>query len=306
MVKTMLELAKKMPRSVGFILLTALCLIRFGFSFLPLGKLPTEDIQQAIHALGGIPPEQRNSTWILVWPPHYSHLAEQLPKDLMASDALPQEQSQARRYSHITMLAPRNTPTPVELRETTEVALQEVGELSIRSFVFPESKRLLFDLRSEISKTQIQMETPEQKLLCITPRPDGGFMCPGRPEWNYLGPTQLMVNGQPWPCVWAHPISGEQLTINLGAQRLGDTIEIESALSDDAVNTPQGAAVDVRIEIDGQPAGNLTHANQTGVRVLKISTTANKLSTVKLYVTTNNDARRHFGLNLRLTTGITR
>ena len=78
-------------------------------------------------------------------------------------------------------------------------------------------------------------------------RPEGGFLCPGRADWNYVGPHTLRAGGKPWPCVWAHPATGQDLVIDLGEQLLGENLVLEAALAYSAAQG--GASVELEVSV---------------------------------------------------------
>jgi hypothetical protein len=94
--------------------------------------------------------------------------------------------------------------------------------------------------------------------------------------------------------------------LDLGRRPLGDVVQVRGALSDGAALTPGGAPVDVRLEIHGDDPRNqitrtLRRSNASGVAELSIDLPVpGDTGTVVAVISTSRDARRHFGVELRI------
>ena len=273
-------------------------LVRLGCSSwpeMPLAERP--GFAAAVELLRAV---QGPDSFIVVWPPAVGRSARALPADLLAADAVPLEPESARQYTRILVVGLAGFPTPPELRAATPEPRRKLGDLEIGVFTFPSQDRLLFDLKNGIAEAKVSVRGPQANVECTVARPDRGWDCPGQPPWNNVSPTTLKVASGDWPCVWAHPFGGHDLTIDLGERVLGDRLELEAALTDDAAQTPNGASVSLRLEVDGVGVRSLTRTNSPGILRDTLATPRGRKAGVRLIVSTPSDGRRHFGVNLRI------
>jgi hypothetical protein len=273
-------------------------LTRLGCSLWP--ETPLEARPGFASAVALLRSLQGRDSLVVVWPPSLSRAARVLPKDLLATDAVPLEPADARQYLRILVLGPKDFPTPPELAGAVAEPRRELDAIEVGVFTFPSQDRLLFDLRSGIGEATVSVRGPQTNVACTTPRADHGWDCPGQPPWNNISPTSLKVARTDWPCVWAHPVGDHEVVIDLGERVLGDRIEVEAALTDDAALTPNGSPISLRLEVDGVGAESLLRTNNSGVLRDTMPTPRGRKAGVRLVVSTTNDGRRHFGVNLRL------
>ena len=137
----------------------------------------------------------------------------------------------------------------------------------------------------------------ERRRACDRARPEGGFECPGEPEWLYAAPRELRIEGRKRTCVWAHPTTGGTIVLNvpgLSAERpgVGLSLRLGAGLADDAVRlTPDGAAVMTEIVQGDRTLGRLTVANRIGWFTHTVALAPGQA--VELRITTARDGRRH-------------
>ena len=230
---------------------------------------------------------QGSDSLIVIWPPSQSDALHALPTDLVATDAVPLETEDLRQYLRITVLGPTGFDAPPELRGASAEPRQRFEDVEVGSFVYPSQDRILFDLRTSIAEAKVGVHGPQANVECSTKRADQGWDCPGQPPWNNVSPTTLKVDGHDWPCVWAHPFGGHELVIDIGERLLGDRVELEAALSDDAVSTQNGSSV-------------ITRSNGPGILRDGLATPRGRRARVQLIITAGSDGRRHLGVSLRL------
>lgn len=244
--------------------------------------------------------------WILVWPPWAYPTLQHLPATPPAADAVPIEAPGRRKLRHIAMLSPPGASRPPELREAVLQSTRAFPGVEVHLFSYPQSATLLFDLYTDLPQASVQLRGPRDSLLCDRPRPQGGVQCPGQPSWNHVAPTTLRVEGRDWPAVWAHPVQGKDLLIDLGDQPLGHRIELRAALHDAATTLPGGAPVSILLAVEGRHRRNhltrtLQRDNRGGVAALDLALPVpGDQGRVTLRIRTTRDARRHLGINLRI------
>jgi hypothetical protein len=92
----------------------------------------------------------------------------------------------------------------------------------------------------------------------------GRWTFPGRPVWNYVGPTVQRVVGRPMKCIWAHPVGDLILRIDVDVPRPGEAVLV-TALDDGAVR-PLLAPVRLSVSAagEGRDAIHLTSPNAPG------------------------------------------
>jgi hypothetical protein len=240
-----------------------------------------------------------SDSFVVVWPPEQAAALAELPPSLRAADAVPVESPQRRRYLSIFVIGPVGFDSPPELAGARP-SRERFDEVEVGTFVFATGDRVVFDLRSELEQAAVQFRSQSEALRCDRRRPDGGWSCPGRPDWNHVAPTTITVSGSDWPCVWAHPATGHDLVIDLGPRALADRVELEAAMRDDAVAGPYGASVNIRLEVDGAGSRRLAVPNRRGIVSTTVRTKPGRVAGVRAIITTPNDGRRHLGINLRL------
>jgi hypothetical protein len=159
----------------------------------------------------------------------------------------------------------------------------------------------LFSLRTGFSSSTMRVERQERVTRCDAPRTDGGFGCPGEPEWLYIQAKSQVVDGQDTPCTWAHPTNGGTIVFEipaLPAPRAGRrlVVSLSGALSDDAVrNTGDGANVRTDVVQSGQTKGTVVVPNRIGWQ--RGSFNVEPGLPIELRVTTPRDGRRHHCVN---------
>jgi hypothetical protein len=182
-----------------------------------------------------------------------------------------------------------------------EARVVEVGEgVVLRVFEPPGGQpQTLYDLVADVSRTEMRVERPRGTITsrCTAPRAEGGRACPGEPDWLYLAPRQLVIEGKNVTCVWAHPTTGGDLvhTIPAPSEPLAGhqlVLELESGMTDEAVRTtPDGATVRTDVEQGGRIKGALTLVNRVGWARTQVPVDAGR--PIELRVSTPRDGRRH-------------
>jgi hypothetical protein len=165
---------------------------------------------------------------------------------------------------------------------------------------------LRFDLATAIDRAEMTVERPAGTLVarCNAKRTEGGFQCPGQPEWLYLAPRVLGIEGKNTTCVWAHPTNGGVIAIEMPGQAPAASghklmLSLAAALTDDAATgTPDGAPVRTEIVQDGAIKGAVEVPNRVGWMRSSVEIAPDR--PVQLRVTTPRDGRRHHCLNAQI------
>ncbi len=225
---------------------------------------------------------------------------------MVASPALPSPELRASR--RVLLLDVLDAPMGGFGRPSHEAVIESAGRgLALRVYE-PEGGAAVthFDLVTDLGRARMRVERPAgtPRSSCTTPRAEGGFSCPGEPEWLYLARRELRIGGRNTPCAWAHPTTGGAIVIELPAAPTpppGRRLElvVRGGLVDEAVTgTPDGAAVDTELRQSGRRLSVLTTPNALGWVERRQPIEGGR--PVELSVTTVRDGRRHFCLDARI------
>lgn len=162
------------------------------------------------------------------------------------------------------------------------------------------------DLAIDLGPKTMRVERPRKKTVsrCRTPRPEGGYACPGQAEWIYAARRTLRIDGRDRECVWAHPINNGAVVLTVPALEEAPAgreliLEVQGGLTDDAVRqTPSGAGVTTAVVQSGRTLGKLSVPNRIGWRTFSASIRAG--ASVDLVTTTPRDGRRHYCVSARV------
>jgi hypothetical protein len=163
----------------------------------------------------------------------------------------------------------------------------------------------MFDLYESITERTMRVERGGRVTSrCTQRRAEGGYQCPGEPEWLYAAQRSFRVGGGESPCVWAHPTTGGAIVFEIpaqGAPPAGRRLElvVSAGLADDAVTgTPDGASVTTEIVQGGQQKGRVVVPNRIGWFEAKVEIAPD--APIELRITTPRDGRRHHCINAKV------
>lgn len=160
---------------------------------------------------------------------------------------------------------------------------------------------ILFDL-GQLSSVDVSISHGSISF-CNKPRPGGGWDCPGHPEWMYVAPRRLQIEGQTELCVWAHPPKAGTLNLDLppvGTSSVGSftKLTVRSALDDGAVKTVAGATVVTSVVQGGLHLGRLVRSNHRGW--VEQTYAIDPTQTIRLSVSAESDGARHHCLSAQV------
>jgi hypothetical protein len=186
--------------------------------------------------------------------------------------------------------------------------VEEIGDgVEIRIYApVGSAQGLRFDLATAVDRAEMTVERPSGTVVarCDAKRAEGGLACPGQPEWLYLAPRVLTIEGKNATCVWAHPTNGGVIGIEIPGQAPAGPghklmLSLAGALTDDAAaGTPDGAPVRTEILQDGAIKGAIEVPNRIGWVRANVEIAPDR--SVQLRVTTPRDGRRHHCLNAQI------
>ncbi|MCK6546040.1 hypothetical protein L6R52_09235 [Myxococcota bacterium] len=161
-----------------------------------------------------------------------------------------------------------------------------------------------WSLRDALSPSSMRIERPigNVEVRCTGARSEGGYSCPGAPEWLYAQARSLRIGGEDTPCVWAHPTTADGAVVfEVPAQAAPPAgrrlvLAVSAGMTDDAVNqTPDGAAVTTAVVQGGREVGRVVAPNRVGWHKAEVSIDPGQV--IELRVTAPRDGRRHHCLN---------
>jgi hypothetical protein len=157
------------------------------------------------------------------------------------------------------------------------------------------------DLGARIALAQVHVERPDGTVVSC--RFDGAkdrHLCPGLPDWMWVGPDSLLVSGSPTRCVWSHPLSGGKVVVRFDDVTLKDEVRFAHALSDTAAAVSKGAPVTAALRLDDEPLGRAVRDNAPGMKeeVWRVPSPGRSTS-LTLELTTPSDGARHYCWTLR-------
>lgn len=211
----------------------------------------------------------------------------------------------ARRAPVLWVVDVQDEPLRLEGLEAERVVLP--GPLVLRKVERPgaHGPPTPFDLVRDLSSGMMRVESAPGRVVatCDVPRPGGGFSCPGVPGWVHAARVRQTVNGEGRDCVWAHPISGRLLVVELPAMAVpeGKALELTygAALSDSAVRqAPNGAAIEHAIRQGGRTRSRLRVPNQPGwfERTVRLEPDL----PIQWSISTREDGARHQCIDARM------
>jgi len=151
--------------------------------------------------------------------------------------------------------------------------LEEVGQVMVeppwaaRRMGVARAGRDVFGLleRAEVSVLDTATGT---RRSCSTWQ-TGQWFCGPNP-WNFVGPNELVIDGERRRCLWLHPHEQGSLEVRFMGLKAGWRFVGRLALSDEAAATPGGSPVEVKVEVDGAVAVRHRQPNVRGWRELNV------------------------------------
>ncbi|MGF1511020.1 MAG: hypothetical protein ACFB9M_16115 [Myxococcota bacterium] len=152
-----------------------------------------------------------------------------------------------------------------------------------------------FDILRDLEPGMVRIEalSGAVRATCDVVREPSGFSCPGEKPWVYAAVETVIIDGSPRACLWAHPISGAVLVVELPPfPGPGDwRLKLGGGLSDRAVQMSAGAPVTTTVRQGRETLGTLTVPNRRGWRETELAISPNR--TTELRVRTRFDGMRH-------------
>lgn len=291
---------RRAPRS-SQVALAALVLGLLVSAIHPL--LPRDGIegtQPFVDALRAKAQELRAGDVVLVHPPWRHDVLDAidaagiLPKGARATVALALPHGQAP--GRVLVLTDPGAPPLPKARQRQLGTTERIGGVSVGWLTSGTEGDAGADLGAQIANARVHVEKADGKrVTCTWDDARDRHVCRGLESWMYVGPTSLLVGGDPARCVWSHPITGGKVVIRFPGVRLGDELTFAHALADSAASSSQGAPVTAALFLDGKRLGSVTRSNRTGWsrKTFKLPE-GERPDELRIEITTPNDGARHY------------
>lgn len=135
-------------------------------------------------------------------------------------------------------------------------------------------------------RAQVRVRSKDGSTPC---RRSGDRHICGEEGWQWVGPTQVRVNGRDRHCIWAHPQDGRTLEIEYRGV-LGGPWILRAALADRAIGTGNPVEVSVRL---GTKRFQHVHPDRRGFTTLKLPRVDEPTNLV-VGIRADDVGRRHF------------
>ncbi len=201
------------------------------------------------------------------------------------------------------------TEAPMALGGMGARAVQTSGSVTVRRAEpvgQPEDPGPLFDLFRDLAPGLLLVERPRGSVTsrCDVPRAAGGYACPGQAEWIYAAQHRQSIGGQERSCVWAHPTTkAGAIVYELPAPPEPPSgrlqLTIGGGLSDQAVQTPDGAPVRTEVRQGGARLGSVSVPNRRGWVEKTFEVAPGE--PIRLVITAERDGARHHCINAQVT-----
>ena len=145
-------------------------------------------------------------------------------------------------------------PTGKRLADMTK----RVDTVSIELYQLPMTGEIVFDFRKNLTQAAVAIQKGNNRHPCEWR--SRRFRC-SRHVWNYVGQTIMQVDQAARYAIWAHPTQEGPLIIDYHSVPQADTLRIETGLSQEAAQTPDGTPIQLEIAVDGKVVGNIIHPN---------------------------------------------
>ncbi|MBN2360165.1 MAG: hypothetical protein JXR83_12005 [Deltaproteobacteria bacterium] len=150
-------------------------------------------------------------------------------------------------------------------------------------------------LLADVAALRVRVEVGGRTIQCSDLDPSGPtHRCPTLPEWNHVGPHELVIGGQPRRCLWAHPISGGRVIIEAPWPLTANRIKVSYGLADSAVGAPDGQPVTLEVFAGERKLGGVVQPNQFGYGELTVPLGEPASERLAFVVSTTHDGARHF------------
>jgi hypothetical protein len=285
-------------RELGPLLALALFVVALAFELVaPLSRPRGAPVEAYVEALRAHDAELKSGTRVLVHPPWRTDVLEALPKlpaGVRATVAL--SAKHGAEPGRILILADKSQPLP----RARERQAQLLAKGPVRAYLIttPRPKGVLV-LDDHIDQADVvAVEKSGERVECKWSEEASRHLCPGMPEWVWVGPRTVASGGESRRCLWSHPISGGQVITRFAARALPEgELVLRHALKDRVARS--GDPVDATIKLDGKRLGKVTRDAKRGFKVHRLKLpSSDEPRSLEVVVETKNAGARHYCFTL--------
>ncbi|MCB9531806.1 MAG: hypothetical protein H6700_08585 [Myxococcales bacterium] len=236
---------------------------------------------------------------VLLYPAARSLDLSRLPPDLpaAATSSVPDELD---RFERVIVVRDRDDE-PVAFNRTLRsraalLGATEAGALLVELYQIDAPVDVVDDLDGLLDSAQVDVVSGDDVVPC--PRSGDRFEC-GDADWTWVGRTTQVFAGEPYACVWSHPIDGADLRITFPRVE-GDHVSGWFGLTDYAVSIPDGSPVrfDVRA---GTASGRFRAHRGVGRRPVDVALPRNYAGPLTITIAAQRAGVRHLCWSLQTT-----
>jgi hypothetical protein len=160
----------------------------------------------------------------------------------------------------------------------------------------------LFDLLAAASVEVVAADG--QRTSCTYRVADQRHVCPGLPDWVYVGKHTQTSGKETRQCIWTHPVSGGHVYVRWNNLTLPQTLNWSHAIANSGLQAKDGAPVTATIRVNKKSIGQETRDNRSGFakKTLRLPK-AQKNAALEIDLTTAKDGARHYCWYLDLSAG---
>lgn len=215
----------------------------------------------------------------------------------VAASQLPEE---LERFQRVILVRGRGVDAPVIRRMISARAQRlyttDVASFSIDLYQLDDPETVLFDLSDQIETAEVHIE-PRGEDPVDCPWMGTRFDCPDA-DWTWVGDSTEVFAGEPFRCVWAHPVDDAELVIRF-PEVTGTHVTGWYGLTDYAVSIPDGGPVRMTLEA-GDESDRFRAHRQTGRRSLRFALPEDYTGPLEMRISASRPGVRHFCWDLQV------
>lgn len=284
----------------GFLILLSACTVwSYAGTLISSSNVASKAYQQAFEA---IKQDMGPQDMVLIHPPWREDVVKILTD-------LPHSQWNVRTtlptghwaMGKIVLLKDRNGP-PLSRRILNMNRTSKTGISSEIDIQFLQIAHLdeHVDFMKLLPTASVEVQSDKGKVTkCKWQNKTRRHICPGLPNWIYVGPHEMSSGNKTKTCIWSHPAKNGTLSISFPNPPIQKILEFEHALSSNAVRSQNKSPVTVDIYLDQNVLKKLSRNNRVGFQASKILTPLTTVKILELKIRAKKDGARHYCFNLR-------
>jgi hypothetical protein len=149
-----------------------------------------------------------------------------------------------------------------------------------------------FDLKRHLNEAVFYMEENNERQECVWNAERVLWSC-SEMDWNTVGQTQVILNGEPIQCIWAHPRNDRVIHVEYPKTLTGSRLDVKAMLADSAISCTDDSPVKLDVLINGKTEMTLEVTKNKKTETGGMRLTENK-SKIEFRIKTENETCKHF------------